>query len=406
MNNIRKKIYDLKATRATQLADAEAAAAVGDNDLFEKHMGDVKESNRLIEQQEALLAQKEMYTEPNGTPGMVPATPQKKASGWGAMAKMLRGQTLDDTEQALIEKALISGTNAVSGENYLIPEDVRTDIREMRKSYVSARDLVNVIPVDTLSGSSTFESGTPTGLTAFDDGDTIATEPNPTFVQKGWRIAMYGKIIPISRVLGTLATGLMAYIKRWFVRSAVLTENAKIFATLKSGYNSGTPKTIAGWNALKASINKDLDPSCLLDGVIATNQSGFACLDDEVDANGRPILQPNPADPTQKLFQGLPIKVYPDAQLANIDETHFPIFYGATRAGADFMDFESLLFEASEHFMFNKGQTCLRVTEGFTCYSTDTGAYIYGSFSATPAPTTADKTTDADTNTETPSGNG
>lgn len=389
MNNIRKKIYDLKATRATQLAAAEAAAAAGDNDLFEKHMGDVKESNRLIEQQETLLAQKELYTEPNGTLVMVPATPQKKASGWGAMAKMMRGQALDDAEQALVEKALISGTDAASGENYLIPEDVRTDIREMRKTYVSAKCLVNVVTVDTLSGATNFESGTPAGLTAFDDGDTIATETNPTFVQKKWTIGLYGKLIPISRVLDKLATGLMAYINRWFVRNAVISENSKIFATLKSGYNSGTPKAIAGWKALKASINKDLDPSCLSDGLIATNQSGFACLDDEVDANGRPILQPNPADPTQKLFQGLPIFVFPDAQLANIDATHYPIFFGATRAGADFMEYGSLLFETSEHALFSKNQICLRVIEGFDCISTDTGAYIYGSLSATPAPTTA-----------------
>lgn len=399
VNEIRKKIYDLKAARATQLTAAEAATAAGDSDLFEKHMGDIKESNRLIEQQETLLAQKEMYSEPTGTPGMMPPDPKKKASGWGAMAKMLRGQKLDSDEQALVEKALISGTDAVSGENYLIPEDVRTDIREMRKSYISAKSLVNVVPTDTLSGAATYESGTPAGLTAFDDGDTIATESNPTFVQKKWTIGLFGKLIPISRVLNKLVPGLMGYLNRWFVRNAVISENAKIFSVLKAGYNSGTPKAVAGWKALKSSINKDLDPSCLLDGLIATNQSGFACLDDEVDENGRPILQPNPADPTKKMFQGLPITVFPDAQLSNIDTTHFPIFYGATRAGADFMEYEALLFEVSEHFLFNKNQNCLRVIEGFDCFSTDTNAYIYGSFCATPAPTQA-----ASGGTSTPSG--
>ena len=380
-NDIRKKIFELKAARAQQLEAAEAATAAGDGELFEKHMADVAASNKLIKQQEDLLAQKELYAVPDPAP--MPEAVQKKPRGIDAMMKMLRGQKLDEAEQPLIRKALISGADAESGENYLIPEDVRTEIRELRKTYVSAKELVNVVPVDTLTGSTNFESGTPSGLTAFDDGETIATETNPTFVKKTWTIGLYGKLIPISRVLGRLATGLMAYINRWFVRNAVISENTKIFAVLKKGYNNGTPKAVAGWEALKKSITVDLDPSCLIDGVIVTNQSGFACLDAEKDGDGHPILQPNPASPTQKLFQGLPIKVYPDAQLANIDATHFPIFYGATKAGADFMEYESLLFESSEHFLFDKNQNCLRVMEGFDCISTDTSAYIYGSFTAT-----------------------
>lgn len=379
-NDIRKKIFELKAARAQQLEAAEAATAAGDGELFEKHMADVAASNKLIEQQEDLLAQKELYV-PDPTP--MPLDVQKKPRGIDAMMKMLRGQKLDEAEQALIHKALISGADAVSGENYLIPEDVRTDIRELRKSYVSAKELVNVIPVAGLTGWSNFESGAPSGLVAMDDGDTIATESNPTFVQKRWTIRRYAKLIPISRVLSSLAPGLMAYLKRWFIRSAVIAENAKIFAVLKKGYNNGTPKAVAGWDALKKSITVDLDPSCLIDGVIATNQSGFACLDAEKDGDGHSILQPNPANPTQKLFQGLPIKVYPDAQLANIDATHFPIFYGATTAGADFLELDGLFFDTSEHFLFDKNQICLRVMEGFDCISTDTSAYIYGSFTAT-----------------------
>jgi HK97 family phage major capsid protein len=175
----------------------------------------------------------------------------------------------------------------------------------------------------------------------------------------------------------------MSYLDNWFIRNAILTENAAIFADLKAGYNGGTVKAIAGWKAFKKSITKDLDPSALYDGVIATNQSGFAALDEEEDANGRPILQPNPANPTQKLFQGLVVKVYPDAQLPNIDGTHFPVFYGDTKAGATFKENTNLEFNVSEHFLFNKNQNCLRAIEGYDVMSTDTSAYIYGSFTAT-----------------------
>ena len=301
-----------------------------------------------------------------------------KSDGFKVMAKMVNHQRLDDTE-----KALISGGNSESGENDLVPEDVKTEINELRKTYVSARDLVTVVSTQSLSGSVNYESGAPAGLTAFDDGDVIAEETNPTFVQKKFSIGWYGKIIPISRILlGAEKADLMSYINRWFVRNAVLTENAQIFETLKAGYNSGVPKVIAGWKAFKKSIHVDLDPSCRVDGVIATNQSGFACLDAEEDKDGKPILQENPAYPTQKLFQGLPVKVYPDVLLPNIDETHFPVIYGATKAGCTFVEHQSLEFFTSEHALANKNQNMLRVIEGFDVMSTDTSAYIYGSFSA------------------------
>ena len=308
-----------------------------------------------------------------------------KVDGFGMIAKMVHKKVLSDREKT----ALITGTNAANGETYLVPEDVKAEINELRKTYVSAKSLVTVEITDALAGSVTYESGTPAGLTDFDDGDAIAEETGVAFVLKKFVIAWKGKLIPVSRILlGAAKASLMSYLNRWFVKNAVLSENAKIFATLKAGYNGGTPKALAGWKAFKKSITKDLDPSCLLDGVIVTNQSGFACLDEEEDKDGRPVLQSNPAHPTEKLFQGLPIKVFPDAQLPNIDATHFPMIYGATKAGATFVEHQNLEFAISEHFLFNKNQNCLRVIEGFDVMSTDTSAYIYGSFSATPAATT------------------
>ena len=304
--------------------------------------------------------------------------PASKVSGLKAMIKILTRKSLDDEE-----KAMVTGEGATNGENYLIPEDVRAQINELRKTYVSAKSLVNVETTDALAGSVNYEDGTPTELADFEDGGDIAASDEPKIVQKKFAISFKGALIPISRILlGSEKGGLMGYINRWFVRKAVLTENKKIFGTLKAGYNGGAPKAVAGWKALKASITKDLDPSALIGGVIVTNQSGFACLDAEEDNDGHPVLQANPAHPTQKLFQGLPVHVFPDAQLPNIDGTHFPMIYGNTVAGATFVEHTSLEFGVSEHFYFGKNQNCLRVIEGFDVMSTDTEAYIYGSFSA------------------------
>ena len=278
---------------------------------------------------------------------------------------------------------LVSGELDINGANYLIPEDVKVAINELRKTYISAKNLVTVEHTESLSGSVNYEEGAPAGLTNFADGAAIEEEVPPAFKRIPFSIKLFGKMIPISRILlGAEKAGLLGYINRWFVRSAVLTENMSIFGALANGYNGGAAKAVAGWKALKKSITVDLDPSCLLNAVIVTNQSGFALLDEAEDETGRPILQPNPANPTQKLFQGLPIHVFPDAQLPSTEGKH-PMFYGDLKAGCTFVEHKALEFATSEHYGFNKNQNYMRVIEGFDVMSTDTSAYIFAEFSAT-----------------------
>lgn len=376
-----KKMRELQAKIAQKSEEAKA--------LLEGENKNLEAAEALLDEIDAL--QKEFDIEERmekaskaGVPAdPTPAAEPTKVSGFKAMAKLLTKKFLNDEE-----KALITGEGAADGENLLIPEDVKAEINELRKTYKSAKHLVTVETTDALAGSVNYEDGAPAGLVEFEDGADIAEETNPKFVAKKFAIKHFGKLIPISRILlGAEKAGIMGYINRWFLRNAIITENNSIFETLKAGYNGGTPKTITGWKALKKSITVDLDPSCLIDGVIVTNQSGFACLDEEEDKDGRPVLQPNPANPTEKLFQGLRIEVYPDAQLPNVNSTHFPMIYGSTKAGATFVEHKALEFNVSEHYLFGKNQNCLRVVEGFDVMSTDTSAYIYGSFAASASTT-------------------
>ena len=370
MRELQAQIMDLTRKAQEYMADGESK----DLAKAEETLNKIDLLQKEYELEERMLAKSKAAVQEE-------VKPAEKASGFKTLAKLLNKRALEDEE-----KALISGSAATNGENYLIPEDIKVAINELRKTYISAKNLVTVETTDSLAGSINFESGFPSGLASFSDGGEIAEETAPTFVRKSFAIQWHGKLIPISRILlGAEKAGIMNYLDRWFVKNAIISENGSIFYVLKNGYNAGTPKAIAGWKALKKSINVDLDPSCWHDGTIVTNQSGFACLDEEEDADGRPVLQPNPANPTQKLFQGKTIHVFPDAQLPNIDATHFPIFYGSLKAGATFVEHQSLEFGLSEHFLFNKNQNCLRVIEGYDVMSTDTAAYIYGSLTATPA---------------------
>ena len=297
----------------------------------------------------------------------------KRANGFTVIAKMIKGQKLDDIENAIV----IESDNAEnpSGTNYLIPEDVNVAIRELKRTYNSAKRLVNVVPVTTLSGSTNFETEDNGLLDDFDDGDSINESNNPKFEKRPWAIKFKGKLIYISNiVLGNEKAQLMSYINKWFLRKAVRTENKDIFNALK---NDKTPETVKGLDALRKIINL-LDPA--LKQVIVTNASGFAAMDDEKDINGRSMLQPDPTDASRKLYNSLPIEVFSDSELADIATGKHPMFVGSTKDGADFMDRESLDFAVSEHFAFNKNQTTLRVIEGYDVVETDKKAYKYLSF--------------------------
>ena len=205
----------------------------------------------------------------------------------------------------------------------------------------------------------------------------------PSFVRKPFAIKLKGKLIAISNVLkGAEKAGLMAYINRWFVKNSVISENADIFAALKK---DKTAKTIKGLMALKQSINKDLDPSALIGGVIVTNQTGFDLMEQELDANGRPMLVPNPQEPARRTFCGLPVEVFSDAQLPNVSGKA-PVFYGALDAGCYFIEKSGLEFAVSDQYLFGKNQTAIRVIEGYDVIQADKDAYIYGTYEAKAAP--------------------
>lgn len=309
---------------------------------------------------------------------------ENEVDGFVMIGKMLNKKPLTEAEKSAL---IVAGDN---GEENLVPHDVQLAIQELRRQHLSAKELLTVTPVSTLTGQTTYDvNDTPT-LSPLNDGDEIVEAEAPKFRNVQWAIEFYAKLIPVSRILiGAEKAGLMSYLNRWFVKSAINTENEKIFEALKE-FN-GTPKALKGWEAFKRSINVDLDPTMLLDGVIVTNQTGFALMDEEKDENGRPILQPNPANPTQKIFQGLPIHVFPNAQLPDITkDTKAPVFYGSLKAGLEFKDYQSLQFAVSEHFLFNKNQNTLRVIEGFDIVKIDDEAVIYGAFEATPEPAGTD----------------
>lgn len=384
-----KNMRDLQARIKKHIETAELYMSAQTPDI-EKAAAEMDAADELQQQLDA--AKRLEDAKKKNLPGAVltPEPEEKKVSGYGIMAKLLRGRPLSEAEMTAIaaddeqQKALITGDNSTQGENYLCPDDVEHDIKEYRKTYKQARDFITVEPTKCLNGRLHYATNPNAGLVAFDDGDELDSSGEPNFVPVPWTIKWYGALLPVSQILEEAeAANLKSYLNQYFVRRAVITENTKIFAALKSGYNSGTPMEIVGIAGMKSAINKELDPSCLIGGVIITNQSGFDYLDQEIDENGRAVLQPDPTQPTRMLFKGiLPVEVFADAELPNIDATHAPVFIGRTKSGCTMKEFERLKVAVSAHYRFGKGQTTFRIQEGIDVVSTDPTAYIYGSLAA------------------------
>ena len=171
-----KKMREIHAAMKSKFAEAQKAMEEGSTadaatlmDECDSLQKDYDLAKRLYEREKSTVPDD---PEP-------PAVEEQKPTGFALIAKCLRGQPFSDGELEVITpepevaKALLTGTNAANGESYLIPEDVSNTITELRRRFVSAKDLVTVLPTSVLSGSYTWEDSAPTGLINFTDGDEI-----------------------------------------------------------------------------------------------------------------------------------------------------------------------------------------------------------------------------------------
>lgn len=360
---------ELLAAIEAKRKEARSFQDANDTEKASASITEMEELQKQYEVEEKLFrAEQEEVDEKDFTT----ASQKEKRDGFETIVKILHNKPLDETEKALV-------TGGTSGENNLMPEDVDLTIRELRKSYNSAKDLVTVITTDTMSGGFNFEKGTPSGLTNLTDGDDIDTTGGPEFERKSFAIKLYSKLIPVSKVLGKAEkAGLLTYINKWFVKNAIITENQKIFAALKDGI---TPITYLTFDQLKTAAQTGLDTSVWYDGVIATNQSGYNHLSLLKSEDGKYLMQPLITEPTKKGIDIngtiVPVKVYDNKFLPNVGGKA-PIFFGSTKAGCYMVELGSTEFNSDDSYLFGKNQKALMILEGFDVIGADKDAYNYG----------------------------
>ena len=371
-------LRELRQKFAALVADAKKLSNEGKLEEAKAKTEEAKAINEQIKQAEEIERMEEELQGDAGTPVTDP-TADNKADVNKAFLKALMGKRLTPAENALIERA-DSETDEPNG-SILVPQDENTRINEYKRQYKSLRTHVREYRTTVISGSFVYENNSTMSLLQdIDEMEEIPQEEGPKFKTKGYSIKNKGAILPVSNyLLADEQSGLMSYVGRWFARKAVKTENADILAVMLADKNA---KALADWKALKRSLNKDLDPALVPGSVIVTNQDGFDELDNAVDENGRPILQPDPKNPTQKMFKGLTIDVYSNNDIPSKDGKA-PIFYGNLEEAITFVNRERYEIAKSKEAGFTKNATLIRILERYDVIKTDNEAYCYGELAIT-----------------------
>lgn len=387
---MKNKLEEMKNAAQVLLDENKIADAKNKMEEIKEMKDAITLQEQLEADDEAILKAKASAEEDPQIKDMDKNKAKENANIIRAMIKKVTGRSLTEAENALLLPTSTS-TSGTNGEGYILPQDIRTLIHEKLREYRSLREVIGYLPATALTGQFPIENfETVTGLVDFADGTDGTLSDDIKFTNVKYSLVEKAAFIKLSNTLLALTdNALIAYVVNVFSKKAIVTENTMIVAALKK---NKTVKDLADWKALKSSVNKDLDPAVMFGNVFVTNQDGWDYLDSAEDKNGRPILAPNPQNPTEKLFMGYPVKVFSNTFLPTTAATaskgaKSPIFYGNLKEGVSFVDLNGqVAFATSSEAGFMSNTTIARLIEFIDVVQVDSSdkCYIYGELETSP----------------------
>lgn len=292
-------------------------------------------------------------------------------------------------KDALASDATPDGEDEM-GIGVTIPEDIRTDIIELRRSEDNLEQYVNVEGVTTKTGARNIEVDADS--TPFDNVEEEADFPEmdePKFKKITYAIKKKGGILKITAELfEDTAANIMAYINKWIAKKTRATRNAMILKVLNT-MTTGKEVVISSIDSIKDVFNVMLDPAVATSSMVITNQNGFNYLDKLKDTDGKYILQPNPTQPTQMLLFGK----YPIVKVSNkvVKSTEIksgeavtgykhPVYMGDLKEAVTLFDRNVITIDMNDKAagLWEKDMTGIKVRDRFDVQPVDTSAVVKG----------------------------
>lgn len=282
-------------------------------------------------------------------------------------------------EDREILNAMSEGSDEDGG--LTVPKDIKTQIKELRRSEDALENLVNVERVTTKSGTRVIEREA--DQTPFDNVEEAAEFPEvstPQFDSIDYKVKKKGGILKVTQeLLSDTAENIMGYLKKWIAKKSKATRNFMIIAKIKE-ICAGLEVPVTGLDSLKDIFNVMLDPAIALGSVVVTNQSGFNFLDKLKDEKGNYILQKDPTQVTKRLLFGeYPVIRLSNKTLQNVNGKA-PIICGDLKEAITIFDRETLTIDISNLAagMWEKDQTGIKVRERLDIQTVDADAVVMG----------------------------
>lgn len=300
----------------------------------------------------------------------------------------MRKTKMDEKDKKIMD-AMSEKTDEDGG--FTVPQDIQTDIHELRRTDDDLEQYVNVEPVSTLSGSRVLEKDADS--TPWDDVDEAAEfgeKETPKLRQIKYKIGKKGGILKVTReLLQDTAENILGFLNKWIAKKSRATRNAAILKKLAEITNT-KEVAISTVDDLKTVFNVTLDPAIAASSIVLTNQSGFNYLDTLKDERGDYILQPDVTDKTKMLLFGVyPIKKVSNKVLKNVEvKTNgsnvpaykYPLYMGDLKEAITLFDREKISIELSTEAgdLWAKDQTGIKVRDRFDVQAFDEEAVIKG----------------------------
>lgn len=302
----------------------------------------------------------------------------------------LRGKKMEEEDIEIMD--VVSGAmNEGSDEDggFTVPQDIQTDIMELRRTDDDLEQYVNREPVTTMQGSRVIEKDADsTPWEDVEEGGEFQEADTPKLAQIKYKIGKKGGILKTTyELLQDSAVNILTYLNKWIAKKSRATRNAAILKVLDT-ITKSKEVAIESFDDLKTVFNVTLDPAIAASSIVLTNQDGFNWLDTQKNEKGEYIMQPDVTDATKHLLFG----VYPVIKISNKvlktdtsgEPTHkIPIFMGDLKEAVTLFDREKITVELSTEAgdLWAKDLTGIKVRDRFDVQKVDEAAVVKGEVS-------------------------
>ncbi len=211
---------------------------------------------------------------------------------------------------------------------FLVPLDFDNMIHEYEKEYLDLSQFFTVENVRAMSGWRAVEQGKRKPLPKIAEMATIGKDDQPKFAKVSYTVEKYGDRLPVSsELLEDNTAGLLQYLAGWFGPKYILTKNTLLLGLLTALETEVALAAGSEAKELRKALITKLNTANSMAATLLTNQNGYAEMDGWEDANKRPLLVPNPADPSVYRLGGRRV-VYADNDLIPDETSKMPIYAG------------------------------------------------------------------------------